>query len=56
MAEVSHLETRIVSTDSVELLGRFPETPLMFSGSGQQQGTGAALILNFSEDLGVQQL
>lgn len=53
VAEVSHLETRIVGTGSVEPLGRFSEAPLMVSGSGQQQGTGAALILNFSEDLGV---
>lgn len=52
-AELSHLETRIVATGSVEPLGRIPEAPLMVSGSGQQQGTGTALILNFSEDWGV---
>lgn len=56
MTEVSLLETRIVGTGSVEPLGRFWKASLMVSGSGQQQGQGAALIWNSSEDSGVQQL
>lgn len=56
VTEVSLLETRIVGTSSVEPLGRFWKASLMVSDCGQQQGQGAALIWNSSEDSGVQQL